>query len=543
MHKQPSSHRQQFTMGFLASLLASIPTSILMLILSWYGGASLPDQLASAISVALPPPIFEYLHTVFGDDAKHYLLYAVFVGQCLVFALCGGLFSLLLTGSRLRAWCDEQGRMRPLVGVVLALLLWLFAGLLFLPLTGAGLFGALLPAGWLLATGSLAIEGLLFGLLFVYIQHWLLLRAQQRKADNSEQRRALVGAGLKILGLGALGVLAWRFITAGSSSSTATSQVLTQKYTPKITPPHPNYGTLKPLTGLSPEMTTNARFYVVSKNFTSDPIVNGATWKLTVNGLVAQPYTLTYDQLTALPLKTQYESMMCISNPVGGNLMSNALWEGVPLASLLQRAGTISPGATKVVLYGADGYTDSIHLSKALEPTTFVAVRMNGDRLPDNHGYPARVLVPGIYGMKHVKWLQRIEVVNTDYQGYWQQGGWSDPAPIRMTTRIDVPLSGTRFTAHTQQYIAGVAFSGNKWISQVNVSEDGGKTWQQATLKQPFSELTWVLWELPWQPKAAGTYSIVAYAVDKEGNVQNPQLADALPDGASGYHTVTVQVG
>jgi len=221
--------------------------------------------------------------------------------------------------------------------------------------------------------------------------------------------------------------------------------------------------------------------------------------------------------------------------------MSNALWEGIPLVNLLQRAGEIKPGATKVVLHAADGYSDSIHLAKALEPTTLVATHMNSVTLPQGHGYPARLLVPGIYGMKHVKWIMSIEVVDTDYQGYWQQSGWSDPAPIHLTARIDTPVTNAEVSAKTPTYIAGVAFSGNKGISEVDVSFDNAKTWHRATLKQPLSGLTWVLWELPWQP-TAGSYTISVRAIDREGNVQDPQIAPPLPNGSSGYHTIGVTV-
>jgi DMSO/TMAO reductase YedYZ molybdopterin-dependent catalytic subunit len=143
--------------------------------------------------------------------------------------------------------------------------------------------------------------------------------------------------------------------------------------------------------------------------------------------------------------------------------------------------------------------------------------------------------------MKHVKWITGIEMVDTNYQGYWQQRGWSDPAPIRLTSRIDTPLAGAKLTADKPTYIAGVAFSGNKGISEVDVSMDGGKTWSIATLRKPLSNLTWVLWEVPWQP-GAGTYSVVVRAVDLEGNVQDPDPAPPAPDGSSGYHTITVTV-
>jgi hypothetical protein len=131
--------------------------------------------------------------------------------------------------------------------------------------------------------------------------------------------------------------------------------------------------------------------------------------------------------------------------------------------------------------------------------------------------------------------------VNTDFQGYWQMRGWSDAAPIRLTSRIDTPLTGAVLTANKPTYIAGVAFSGNKGISEVNVSLDNGSTWQQAILKKPLSDLTWVLWELAWTP-AKSVQTIIVRAIDMEGNVQDPTPAEPLPDGSSGYHTISVSV-
>jgi DMSO/TMAO reductase YedYZ molybdopterin-dependent catalytic subunit len=144
--------------------------------------------------------------------------------------------------------------------------------------------------------------------------------------------------------------------------------------------------------------------------------------------------------------------------------------------------------------------------------------------------------------MKHVKWITRIEVVNTDFQGYWQQRGWNDAAPIRMTSRIDTPLTGALVKRDISTYIAGVAFSGKRGISQVDVSLDAGRTWQKAILKQPLSALTWVLWELPWRPTAPGAYTVLARAIDLQGNVQDPSQAPPLPNGSSGYHTITINV-
>jgi DMSO/TMAO reductase YedYZ molybdopterin-dependent catalytic subunit len=517
----------------------------------------------------MPLPLFSFFHTVLGADAKHDLFYVVLLGQCVVFALFGGLCNLvvdrlvLIVAHRMGRdlhWRNEQGELPYRVGLGFALVLWLFSGLVFLPLTGAGIFGAALVIGVPSTMFSLAIVGVAFGLLFIFIQNWLAWRRWQRAAQGDaetidemsatriQQRRVFVRNGFFAVSLGALGFAAWRVISTSLSGSSGavpsgtTQASLLQAYKPKITPPPtPNYGVLQTLPQQSSYITSNDQYYVVSKNLVSDPTVNGNTWNLTINGLVESPYTLKYSDLMALPRKQQYESMMCISNEVGGNYMSNALWEGIPLADLLQKAGSIKPGATKVVLYAADNYSDSIHLAKALEPTTLVAVKMNNVTLPQGHGYPARLLVPGIYGMKHVKWITRIEVVDTDYKGYWQQNGWSDPAPIKMTSRIDTPTDGLHLKAGQTTYVAGVAFSGNKGISEVDVSFDGGDSWQKATLQRPLSALTWVLWQIPWQP-TAGSHTLLVRAIDMQGNVQDPNQAAPLPNGASGYHTVNATV-
>ena len=548
------TERQRFWIGFVAGLGAGIIATVLMLLLSLtFNGISLPQVFGSALTQLMPPTLFNSLHELIGGDAKFYFFYCILVGQVLVFAASGGLCTLLV--GRLKAEKTGQELLHWSVGVILTLVLLLLTGLVLLPITGAGFFGARLVIGALNSVISLAAVGIIFAGSFVLLQNQLverqmrLLNAPLDVQAKSEARRELVIRGIQLVGLGALGVLAWRFITgaqdltSGSgATSTASAPSLLQGYKKKIVPvPTPNYGDVKEIPLLSKEITPNDQYYIVSKNLFSDPTVNGDTWHLSVSGEIAQPFSLSYNELTALPSKKQYESMMCISNEVGGQYMSSALWEGIPLADLLARGGAIKPGATKVVLYATDDYSDSIHLSKALEPTTLLAFRMNGATLPQGHGFPLRLLVPGIYGMKHVKWITRIEVVNTDFQGYWQQRGWSDPAPLQMTSRIDVPLTGSTIKTDKPTYIAGVAFSGNKGISEVDVSFDMGQTWNKATLKRPLSALTWVLWELPWQPKS-GTYTVIVRAIDMQGNVQDPNIAPPLPDGSTGYHSIQVSV-
>jgi DMSO/TMAO reductase YedYZ molybdopterin-dependent catalytic subunit len=524
-----TTKKQQFKNGFLAGLGAGIIATGFMLILyQVVGGISLPEVFGSFLTALMPASMFDYLHQMIGGDAKHYLFYGILVGQCLVFALSGGLYNLYLAravhvaavkefykSEKQRAVAEFWSADRKLElyqGLVLAFVLWLLVGFVFLPLTGAGIFGVDLAIGFNNTLVSLAAIGMVYGLLFVYLHNWLLTRSQ------------------------------WRFISQGVSSVTAPVAKLIQHYKSKIVPPPvPNYGEIHPARFLSPEITSNDQYYIVSKNLFADPTVNSSGWNLTVDGYVDNPFKLSYQELLALPMQQQYESMMCVSNEVGGQYMSNALWEGVRLKDVLERAG-VKAGAIKVVFYAVDDYSDSIHLDKALEPTTLLAVRMNGATLPQGHGFPVRMLVPGIYGMKHCKWLTRIQVVTQDYQGYWQERGWSDPAPIRLTSRIDTPLIGSNAPVHQLTYIGGVAFSGNKGISEVDISLNGGDSWQLATLKRPLSNLTWVLWEYPWQPAKSGSYTLIVRAIDMEGNVQDPNEEPPAPDGSSGYHSINVSV-
>jgi len=538
-----------FWTGFAAALAAgAVATGVMIFLSVSLGGVSLPEVFGSSLTALIPPSLFNYLHQAIGADAKRYLFYGIIVGQCLVFALSGAIYNQRLNiQNRRLQWND---------GLLLALILWFLVGVIFLPLNGAGIFGADLSTGFVAGLISLTVVGLVFGLLFVLFQRWIgaqLSRQDVMKSDDSSldrdvdsyeaiSRRNLLRNGVIVAGIVLLGVGAWRFITEGVSTSRVSVASLLQHYKSKIVPPPtPNYGEIRPVQFLSPEITLNDQFYIVSKNLTADPTVDGNSWRLTVDGQVDNPFTLTYQELLGQPMKQQYESLMCISNEVGGQYMSNALWEGIPLMDLLQRAG-VKAGATKIVFHAYDDYTDSIHLTKALEPTTLLAVRMNSTTLPQEHGFPARMLVPGIYGMKHCKWVTRIEVVNYDFQGYWQQRGWCDPAPVRLTARIDTPLDGSTVTANRTTYIAGVAFSGNKGISEVDVSTDSAQSWQRAMLKQPLSGLTWVLWELAWQPPQAGTYIVTARAIDLDGNVQDPTEEPPLPNGSSGYHSITLNV-
>jgi hypothetical protein len=255
---------------------------------------------------------------------------------------------------------------------------------------------------------------------------------------------------------------------------------------------------------------------------------------------MASPYTLSYEELQALPWVEQYATLTCISNRVGGPLINNALWRGVQMKVLLEQAG-LSPDVQKVAFYGADGYVDSFPLERAMRDNVLVVYRMNGERLSDDHGFPARIIVPGLYGMENVKWLTRIAPVAADFHGYWQVRGWADTAVIKTSSRVDVPVDSAVLPSN-EIPVGGVAFAGDREISSVEFSADGGHTWLPAELRPALSPYTWVLWTGMWTPPGSQRNTIRVRATDGTGEVQTADVKQSLPDGASGHHIIVVSV-
>ncbi len=301
-------------------------------------------------------------------------------------------------------------------------------------------------------------------------------------------------------------------------------------------------GVLDRLFGRSRRVTTpitpNDEFYITSIG--SAPSVELENWSLHVKGLVKNPVTITYNDLLKRSTTTMISTLECIGNPVGGDSIGTAEWEGVKLNAILDEAG-VSPNAVDLVLRGADGYSDSFPAERAMREEVLLATKMNGVRLPAEHGFPARVIVPGIYGMKNVKWLTELELVHGDYKGYWEKRGWSDEAIVKVRSRIDLPGDGE--TIHASEYVVrGIAFGGIHGISNVEVSTDGGARFQSAQLETPLSPYSWVVWNYVWRPPATGRHTIVVRAMDKRGVRQDAEPGRAFPDGASGLHEVTVKV-
>ncbi|MCC7450395.1 MAG: molybdopterin-dependent oxidoreductase [Anaerolineae bacterium] len=284
------------------------------------------------------------------------------------------------------------------------------------------------------------------------------------------------------------------------------------------------------LADLAPEVTPVEDFYKMRKSPKPVPGVP-INWKLTVDGLVEHPLTLTMDDLLTLPRTDMFLTRQCISNPVGGNLISTALMSGVLLNSLMIKAG-IKPGAVDLVFYGRDEYVESVPVAYAREHG-LLTYAMNGVALPEIHGAPVRVEVPGLYGFKNMKWLDRIEVVDKHYVAIWEAQGWTSNPVVKTMSRIDAI-----FSAGDRALIAGVAFAGIRGIKTVEVQINGGD-WQPAILNTPaLSNQTWVQWQ--FNTPQRGTITVAVRATDSTGAPQIATAQQQFPDGASGYHTVTV---
>ena len=241
---------------------------------------------------------------------------------------------------------------------------------------------------------------------------------------------------------------------------------------------------------------------------------------------------------------TQETTLMCISNGLDAGLISNAVWKGLPLRDLLDQAGVLS-GAARVRLHGVDNYTDTIPLEKAMEPTTLLAYEMNGAPLPDRHGYPLRVIVPGYFGEKNVKWVTKIEVTDANAKGFYEAQGWGPDFIVPTRSRIDVPddwvfVSLSKLTAPIE--VKGIAFGGDRGISRVELSFDDGQTWSDAEIYYSGGNLAWSLWKAQWTPAAAGDYPLLVRATDGEGDVQEWEEDRGPFSGTSGLHRINVRV-
>lgn len=501
----PVSARTAFSTGMVAGLLAAL----VMLLLGVLWGAPIPPQIiADHLTRLIPLDLFARVLGSLESAAKPLAFAGVVVGQMVL----GGALAVLagaLVRRGARVWALFLG---------LLVLVWALLGLVIAPLGGLGLLGRDAASG----VGTTALAFLAAAFVYAGLVGLGLSDAAggSRVAFDPGRRH-----WLRVATFGLPAVLAGLYLArfgvrlaqqSAAAPASASSGVLPSPITP----------------------TRN--FYVVSKNFV-DPTVSTADWHLTVDGLVDRPLTLTYDELRARPSVRKITTLECISNPVGGDYISTGEWTGISYRELLAEVGA-HPETVKVVMHAADGYADSVSLAVAMHPDTMLVYDLNGEPLPKEHGFPLRAIIPGIFGMKNVKWIERIELVNHNFQGFWQERGWSDVATVLTMSRIDVPADGRDIVAGQQTLVAGIAFAGNRGISRVEVSTDGGTNWAEATIEPPPSPLTWVLWTYPWTPGQVGKATLVVRAWDGQDRPQATLEQPPLPNGATGLHRIEVRV-
>ena len=302
-------------------------------------------------------------------------------------------------------------------------------------------------------------------------------------------------------------------------------------------PPSPASGST--LGRLPSPVTSPQDFYVVSKDLFGPPRIPGSSWRLALSG--ARPLSLSLADLSAMPQQDQFQTLECISNPVGGTLISNGSWRGVPLARLVELTG-VPAGTSQLVFDCADGYTESLDLATGIHPGTLLALQLDSRPLPAEHGYPARILAPGLYGMKNPKWLTGMRFIKGTYAGYWEQQGWNPAALPRTFSRFDFPAASGQLAGGRRYLLSGVAYAGLRGISQVEVSVDGGRSWRRARLEPPLSPYCWTIWSLIWGP-APGLYQLTVRARDGSSRPQTERATGSYTEGATGLQQLQVEVG
>lgn len=495
------SSRQAAFRGFGWGAIAGLALVALMYLASLLLGLRpLPQLLNQPLLSLMPGFVFGFLIDTLQHAGKVVEEFGLIVAMVVGLGLLGSAWAV--AGLR---WHSQY------LALGFAAIGWLVVTAILLPLSGVGFLG--------LSDGPATplIWAALFAVYSVVLQ---IGRVSGGDAGVDAGRRRLLGTLPITIGAISLGVLAFR--------------LLPDWYQAIFNAPEAG------LRGPSPEITPVNNFYVVSKNF-SDPSVDAQSWSLGVGGMVDRPMKLSLSDLRALPGASKYVTMECISNDVGGGLISTGSFTGVRLSDLLAMAGPRAQG-TWVAFKARDGYTESVPISLVQgAPEIIVAYALDGAPLPMGHGFPARMVIPGHYGMKGPKWLDSIELVSQESGGYWEQQGWDHNAIIKTTARIDTPKDGDLVKLGPVS-IAGVAFAGTRGIRKVEYSTDGGATWNAAPFGAPLSPFTWVLWKADWTPDREGAYRLMARATDGMGNPQDQRNAASYPSGASGYHTIQVDV-
>ncbi len=497
-------------------------------------GASLTSPVISIgnrVVDAVPRPVKDIAIATFGTNDK----IALVVGIVVVLAIVAAVLGLL-------------ARRRPRVAAAGAAALAAVGVLAAALDPAADLPRAVLPS---LATGLVAVPVL------VWLVHGRLtdLPATGDAGDGSHPGQAAVDSAADT-GTSRRGFLvAASSVVAGSAVAAVAGRLLGRRFdvaaerADLALPPPGEAASSIPASahpdvdGLSSFVTSNADFYRIDTALTV-PQLSTDGWTLRVHGMVEDEQTFTYDQLLDLPSVQSLISLACVSNEVGGDLVGNATWQGVPLADLLDRVG-VDPAATQVVGRAYDGWTAGFPVDQVAPRESLIAYAMNGEPLPEAHGFPLRLVTPGLYGyVSATKWLSEIELTTFDaFDQYWVERGWDQRAPIKVQSRIDTPSGFDRLSAGTVP-VAGVAWAHTRGIQRVEVRVDEGD-FAEADLGAAVSDDTWRQWVYRWDTTGVepGRHQLTVRATDGTGEVQPEERTPPFPNGAAGWHSIAVFVG
>jgi len=538
---------------FLAGLAAgAVAVAVSLILKEMSGGLFLPEIASQALFSITPGEFESQAVENFGPLAK----YSAFIGSVIANIIAFGIIAIFL--DKLFAKLKRKGYLvEALLSSVLSYIIFVIVAIVLVTLIQSRSGIQVVPLPIILV--SLIPSQLAFG----FVLSSFFRDRTKRKApdvlepspDKSIDTKDVQYSRRAFLRLIAASAVALPIIFLGvekllSRQNEAQEQPPTSPNLLPQTGPRPRGfedPNLAPL--LASEITPTYLFYRIDIN-PIIPQVDSNTWNLTIKGLVEKPLTINYDQIRSMSSIEEYVTLECISNKIGGDLISTALWKGVRLSQLLERAG-IKQNVKYVVFRCADGYDVGIPIEKSQMEGAILAYEMNYAPLTAKHGFPVRAIVPGLYGMMNPKWLTEIELVDSVYQGYWQRLGWSNIAQDNAGSSILIPGQAParqRFRTLDEKVdasyggkipIAGIAFAGTRGISKVEVSTDGGTTWKTAQIKDPLSKYTWVLWTAGYVPPNNKSYNIVVRATDKSGKTQATEMNPPFPNGATGYHTIT----
>jgi DMSO/TMAO reductase YedYZ molybdopterin-dependent catalytic subunit len=500
--------KQARWLGALAGVAAAaVSVGLAELIAAFTGPQSAPIIAVGDVVIdSVPLPVKQFATSTFGTHDKTALITGTFILLAIVAAVIG-------------AWAVHDIR----IGYAGIALFGVLGAVSAVTRHGAGI-GAIFPS----LIGACAGAATLYQIL-------RRSRVRRPDLDNAAGRRTvLIGSGLAIVGAAIAEVIGRQLGERRNVTAARESVVL-----PKPSDA-PAFTADSPQPGQTAFVTPNSQFYRIDTALVV-PQVDPTTWSLRIHGRVRNEITLTYQQLLARPMIERYITMCCVSNPVGGNLISNALFQGVRLRDLLAEAGPL-PGADQVVGRSVDGFTAGSPTAVVMDGRdAMLAVAMNGQPLPVEHGFPARTVVPGLYGyVSGTKWITELELTSfADFDAYWVPRGWSAMGPIKTESRIDTPTDGKKLTSG-RVTIAGVAWAQHRGISKVEVRVDND-TWRVATLDAVPSVDTWRQWYLVWDA-TRGDHQLQVRATDNAGDTQTSAEAPEPPNGATGYHTINVTV-